>query len=945
MGRHSPLDILLVISPPWGVGNPHVGIAYLSSFLRHRGHRVHTYDMNIDLFHRAGPELSPLWFMEHYKLWGEAEPPERMAELLGDHLDRAMDAITKHEAPVVGLSCTCSNLEFILDVAGEVRRCRPDVKTVLGGPGTNSEPHRERIRCSGVVDAFVVGEGEKALDVYVRHVLAGHPCCDEPGLHTRENGSWTGNPPSMDTPLDDYPSPDFLGFNLDAYEERALPIVFSRGCWGRCSYCEISLLWQAHRSRSSASIVTEFEYHHREQGVDLFRNFDSAINQSPAVLRGVVEGLIERSLDIRWDGSFIADPRCERPFFRRLADAGCHTLYFGLESGSQRVLRMMRKPFNVATASRNIRDAAAAGIEVYLNLIVGFPGETEDDFQSTLDFVSDHRREIHRVGAVTTLQLMEGSQLHAQADDLGLELPTEQFNIQWRTRDGSNTPEIRKRRQNRLLRLLEELELEAPCCASLVDSEDSLASIQLPRPAVAERPLDLLLIGLPPWDTQAPPLGLACLQAYLKHAGYEVRVADLNVFLFNNCGRSTRREWRFDNSRIWTDTEYVSRFSREMEGQITSYLDSHLSTGCRYVGISLTEVNLLLAHEVAELVRRLCPDATLVAGGPDCFSREDARRLSYRMPGLFDLYVVGEGERTVEALLGARETGLTMRAVEGVFVPDRAEDFAPRAPMTALDGLPFPRYEDVDPDQYGARTACLSWSRGCKGRCSFCNVRLMWPRVLTRHPASILEEIRYHVERRHVRDFSIFDSAINVSRAHLEAVIDALESYAEPITWRALVIPSRGLESSHFDRLRGTGCCELDFGIESGSWSILQAMRRGSTPDQAARNLHDAHRAGIRTGIFLIVGYPGESEDDFLQTCSFIEQNGAAIDRVSQINTLCVLPRSSLERQLEQSKDGYTPGVEDWVLDDNDLDLRKQRVELLASVARRSGIHVEKSNV
>lgn len=472
------LDVLLVVSPPWGVGNPNIGIAYLSSHLRRQGLFVHTYDMNIDLFNAAPPDQKPLWDVEQYHQWGESRPVDELVAGLGVNLERAIGSCLEHDAPVVGLGCTYSNIEFVLFLAEQLKSAKPDSRVVLGGPGTNSSSSRERIRRSGSVDALVVGEGERPLEAYVRAVKNGSTSPHTPGLWVFDEMDEAELELPVGTgSLDDLAFPDFFGNYLNDYVEDSLPIIFSRGCKGNCAFCEISLLWRTYRARSSEAILAELEHHIVRLGVRKFHNFDSAINQDPELLERVVGGILARGWGdaIEWDGSFIIGNRFDRPFFDRLRRAGCRTLYFGLESGSDKVLRLMRKPFNIDWASRNIRAAAGAGIDVFLNIIVGFPGETEREFEESVDFLRSHREHIAKVGAVTTLQLVEGTPLFEQADDFGVEIPETDFNIRWRLEDDSNTLEIRADRQARLLSVLEELDMSSPVCASLNDGSEGEA--------------------------------------------------------------------------------------------------------------------------------------------------------------------------------------------------------------------------------------------------------------------------------------------------------------------------------------------------------------------------------------------------------------------------------------------------------------------------------------
>ena len=943
------LDALLVIPPPWGPGNPHIGMACLSAFLRREGLLVHTYDMNIDLFHRV-PELRSRWDVESYHWWGEHSPAEICRDALGGHFEHVVEACAVHRARVIGLTCTYSNLGFVLLMARELKARDPDVRIVLGGPGTNSQARRSEIGATGSIDALVVGDGEFPMAAFVRSIRDGGHLESHPGLqvfHQGGQGEGELSPPDWEVSLSQYPAPDYFGLDLDRYTERALPIIFSRGCQGRCSFCEIALLWQAFRSRTVEDVLQEFEHHGGKLGITRFHNFDSAINQNPGVLTGIIQGLVAKGLGerIRWDGSFIIGRKYDEAFFRELRSAGCTRIFLGLESASDFVLGRMRKPFRAADASANIKAAAHAGIEVFLNLIVGFPGELEEHFVETMDFVQRHRQWIARVGAVTTLQIVEGTELYRNPERMGIRLPSTDFNINWQSLDGSNTPAVRHRRQEELLGLLEGLGLEVPVCASLQD--DAVIS-ERPSPALVP-PLDLALVALPPWDIECPPLGPSALKTWLQHHGHRVRLIDLNIRLHKNLSLESEASWMFQNSSMWESEDEVIRLVASSTVKMEGLVAAALARPARILGLSLVEQTIPMARLFLEKLRESRPELPVIAGGPACFSERRVAKIHEDLREMVDVFVVGEGEATTLALLGAasgevRREDLRQVNLPGVWAPDASAGFQPRPQIESLDSIPFPRFHDVDLSDYRERVLSVSWIRGCVGKCSFCNVRTSWPRLRVRSPESIVAELEHHVERG-ITDFTVYDSAVNVAPRHMRETMASIRDAKLPISWSALAIPSDWLVRSDFDLLAEAGCFRLEFGLESCSDDVLAGMKRRYSSEVAARNLSDARAAGLDTGVCIIVGYPGETQADFEATCRFVRENAGAIGKVSQINTLCVLPGTPLEADMSRFGPAYVPGVVDWEIPGNNYTVRKHRAEYLRKVCVDAGVPVVKLNL
>jgi radical SAM superfamily enzyme YgiQ (UPF0313 family) len=131
----------------------------------------------------------------------------------------------------------------------------------------------------------------------------------------------------------------------------------------------------------------------------------------------------------------------------KMKRAGFHTLNFGMESGSDRILKKMRKLYTAAEAEKVIRDTSAAGINVVLNFVVGFPGEEPEDFRQTLDFIERNRAFIANVAPAHECDIL-GTEIASCSDEYGLSVPLREDFIQnWETTDKRNGPGVRRARK------------------------------------------------------------------------------------------------------------------------------------------------------------------------------------------------------------------------------------------------------------------------------------------------------------------------------------------------------------------------------------------------------------------------------------------------------------------------------------------------------------------
>jgi hypothetical protein len=167
---------------------------------------------------------------------------------------------------------------------------------------------------------------------------------------------------------------------------RIVPFATSNGCfWGRCRYCPEALqptIFSAHPPALLPRFLDELR---RQTDPILIHLTDSAL--PPAAL----EILSKQQWSARWYGFSRFIPQLtDADFCRNLRRSGCQLLQLGLESGSPRVLRRLRKGINLRQASTALHQLADADLGVFLYVMFGTPGETLDDAQRTMAFVIEH---------------------------------------------------------------------------------------------------------------------------------------------------------------------------------------------------------------------------------------------------------------------------------------------------------------------------------------------------------------------------------------------------------------------------------------------------------------------------------------------------------------------------------------------------------------------------
>jgi len=185
-------------------------------------------------------------------------------------------------------------------------------------------------------------------------------------------------------------------------------------------------------------------------GVSEIKFYDLIVNGDMKALNELCELLIaDPAPKLFWrECNAVIRPEMTYEFCRKLHAAGCRWLIIGLESGSQRVLDIMGKGQTVAQMKDVLRSIDRAGLKVRGNFMFGHPGETEEDFEQTLDFLREMHPHIHCVYPSYTMTHLEG-RLRSESEQWGIEKG--QDDHFWRSRDGANTYPVRLERYRRFV--------------------------------------------------------------------------------------------------------------------------------------------------------------------------------------------------------------------------------------------------------------------------------------------------------------------------------------------------------------------------------------------------------------------------------------------------------------------------------------------------------------
>ncbi|MBD3313415.1 radical SAM protein [Candidatus Woesearchaeota archaeon] len=382
------MEIALVQCPLWDVEKPPLGLAYISAILKKNNHSVFPFDLNAELFSRHIGEEYRNYF--DFELWKNKDRFRKIPIPEG-FWEKAAQRILDTDPGIIGFCVQDSSFLASMLLATKIRKMDPSRTIIFGGPDCYLSK-TEVILSSGSVDYVVRGEGEETIVELIDSLENSKDVSTVCGISYKNSKVMHNKDRSLIKNLDSIPFPDFSGLPLELYKAGSLPFMISRGCVNRCVFCDNWMFWKYYRFRSARNVVDELKHQIKKhknhfKGTHVFVSNDLLINGNPKELYMMCDLIIKEKLDIRWSGFAAVRNDMTEELLKIMKQAGCIYLNFGIESGSNKVLRDMGKKFRREDAERLIRITHKAGIGVVTNWIVGYPTETKEDFQQTIDFL------------------------------------------------------------------------------------------------------------------------------------------------------------------------------------------------------------------------------------------------------------------------------------------------------------------------------------------------------------------------------------------------------------------------------------------------------------------------------------------------------------------------------------------------------------------------------
>ncbi len=288
-----------------------------------------------------------------------------------------------------------------------VREANLDCHITIGGPHASMlhDVWPQQPALFRLIDSVIVYDGEVSLLQLACAQVSGTPLDDIPNLIHRTGSEIRTNPRKEPEKIRDLPLPDFDGFPLSRYlaPELTLPLMTARGCYfGQCAFCNVGYGEPESFSQLRARQLADQMYALRDRyGAKHIFFADEAI--TPRNLRDLSALLREDEEPMNWGGCVRFEKVINRTLLENMQAGGCRMILFGLESASQAIIDHMIKGTQLEHMSRILRESAEVGIWNHTFFFFGFPGETLENAQETVNFLYAHQDFIHSAAMGTFL--------------------------------------------------------------------------------------------------------------------------------------------------------------------------------------------------------------------------------------------------------------------------------------------------------------------------------------------------------------------------------------------------------------------------------------------------------------------------------------------------------------------------------------------------------------
>ncbi|MBD3228044.1 MAG: radical SAM protein [Candidatus Lokiarchaeota archaeon] len=471
-----PYDVVISLIPPYTINTPSLGVVSLYSFLKNKNINCIAFDFSAGFYHNEFKKLKvsnpfsfkinqfsligyALWYYKsidffsikdinqqilrslspiHLKLYNDLfrslkSNIHSFYNILERYAEKLSSLNTKHYCFSINITNAIPTLKVIHDL----RKYKKDAIIILGGAEVFPTYRKDLYINSELIDYVVYHyEGEIPLYKLIQALNNRDNLESCPGISFKNNDTLISTPLPQSLDLNSLPIPrydeiEYGRFNFDDF--RKLELLISKGCPGNCKFCNEPSIWSEFKSKKTSYLLKEIDHYLNQYGINEFEISDNAFNNTNTFLRAL-QLLYDEKISLKFGGNC----RINNMTIKKLKSykkMGLTHCFYGLESASQKILDLMNKNLSIQHATDIIKNTSRLGIDTILYLIVGYPAETDDDFNKTLTFLRENYQFINDI-SINIFTLMNNSPIFYSDEITKTPLPPSILNCYtYRTKD------------------------------------------------------------------------------------------------------------------------------------------------------------------------------------------------------------------------------------------------------------------------------------------------------------------------------------------------------------------------------------------------------------------------------------------------------------------------------------------------------------------------------
>lgn len=417
-------DILFVTVPKLNVEGPILAVAQLNGAVKKAGFTSNFLDFNAWLHNKTiDTDYSYIWNVSDNTLIDKnkiKKIEEHYTKLIEDYY---WEKIKPLSPKIIGITVfSWWSWPNVILFSKIIKKFNPDIKILLGGPALASKTVDragellDELKEGKIIDDYISGDAELSIVEYMK----GNK--DYPGIN---NFNYDNN---FDRNTLAYP--DYGDLDLSLYKDNlVLYISGSRGCVRKCAFCNVPLIWNKFLFKSGIRTAEELISLQAKYNISKFRFTDSLINGNQKEFVRMLEILGDYNKitnnPVKINGQFILREthQVSDDMFDKMKQAGLHHVTVGIESGSEKVRFELGKPFSNKAIEYHLEHMKRVKIKMVPLMFVGFPTETDEDFQESikiLDVFAKYPTVVEKVHTDHPMLMIPGTPAYIEMEKYGV---------------------------------------------------------------------------------------------------------------------------------------------------------------------------------------------------------------------------------------------------------------------------------------------------------------------------------------------------------------------------------------------------------------------------------------------------------------------------------------------------------------------------------------------